>query len=66
MTNYKREWRELSDEHKEKISRATAGKHKTAQHREHIRQSMLKYWDTVEHRPAAESGHTTMDDLIGA
>lgn len=49
MTEYKRQWRELSDEHKDKIS-----------------QAMTDYWQTVPHRPDAESGHTTMKDLIGA
>ena len=65
MTNHKRQWRELSDEHREKISQATANKPKSAEHREHIRQAMVDYWRTVPHRPGAESGHTTMNDLIG-
>jgi len=66
MTEYKRQWRELSDEHKEKISQATAGRPKSAEHRQHISQAMTCYWQTVPHRPDTESGHTTMKDLIGA
>ena len=66
MKDYKRQWRELSDEHKDKISQATANKPKSAEHRQHIRQAMLDYWRTVPHRPESESGHTTMKDLIGA
>ena len=66
MKEYKRQWRELSDEHKEKISLATANKPKSAEHRAHISQAMRDYWYSVPHRPDVESGHTTMNDLIGA
>ncbi len=66
MTQYKRQWRELSDEHKDKIRQATTNKPKSAAHRQHIRQGMIDYWRTVPHKPDAESGHTTMKDLIGA
>jgi len=66
MKDYKRQWRELSDEHRTKISNATINKPKSATHRQHIRQGMINYWRTVPHRPDAESGHTTMKDLIGA
>lgn len=66
MADYKRQYRELSDEHKEKISLATANRPKSAEHRLHISQAMKDYWQTVPHRPDAESGHTTMKDLIGA
>ncbi len=66
MAEYKRQWRELSDEHKEKLSQAATNKPKSATHRQHISQAMIDYWRTVPHRPDAESGSTTMDDLIGA
>lgn len=59
MTNYKRQWRELSDEHREKISQATANKPKSAEHREHIRQAMIDYWRTVPNKPETESGDTS-------
>ena len=63
MKEFKRQYRELSDEHREKISQATANKPKSAEHRLHISQD---YWQTVPHRPDTENGHTTMKDLIGA
>lgn len=66
MKNYKRQFRELSDEHREKISQATVNRPKSVEHRQHISQAMKDYWETVPHRPDAESGHTTMNDLIGA
>lgn len=61
--NYKRQWRELEDATKEKISAAASGKPKSEAHKQHISQSMTQYWETVPHRP--KSG-ITMDDLIGA
>lgn len=66
MKKFKRQWRELSDEHKDKISQATMNKPKSATHRQHISQAMKDYWRDVPHKPGTESGHTTMDDLIGA
>jgi len=66
MKDFKRQYRELSDEHREKISQATANKPKSAEHRLHISQAMKDYWQKVPHRPDTESGHTTMKDLIGA
>ena len=65
MKNYKRQWRELSDEHKEKISQASTDKPKSAEHKLHISQAMKDYWQSVPHRPDSESGHTTMNDFLG-
>ncbi len=62
MKNFKRQWRELSDEHKEKISSAVKNKPKSAEHREHISQAMKEYWETVPHRPEEE---ITMDEFLG-
>ena len=61
--NYTRQWRELDDATKEKISAAASGKPKSEQHKMRISQSMTQYWSQVPHRP--QSG-ITMDDLIGA
>ena len=47
---YKREFRDLPDETKQKISNSTRGKRKSSTHKEHIRQGMLKYWSGVEWR----------------
>ena len=51
MSEYKRQWRELEDSTKEKISKALRGKSKSSFHKENIRRSMLDYWRTVEHKP---------------
>ena len=61
MEYKKRLYRELSDETKQKISKATANKPKSASHRAHISQGMKKYWQGIPNKPQ----HTTMDDLIG-
>lgn len=49
----KRQYRELSDSVKTKISASTRNKAKSEQHKEHIRQGMLRYWGTV---PSKEEG----------
>ena len=51
MSNYKRQYRELDDETKMKISASSRGRHKSEQHKQHISQAMLDYWATVPHRP---------------
>lgn len=61
MNKYKRQWRELSDEHKSRISKSCSGKPKSEEHKQHISQSMKDYWGTVEHRPEDLS----MDDFLG-
>jgi hypothetical protein len=60
---HKRQWRELDDATRERISRSTQGKPKSEQHKQRISQAMINYWQQVPHRP--QSG-ITMDDLIGA
>ena len=61
MENRKRQYRELSDIIKQNISRATAGKAKSAAHKQHISQSMKRYWSSIPHKPQ----QTTMADLLG-
>ncbi|MGYP000274278823 len=61
MENTKREYRDLSDETKQKISASTKGKQKSASHKIHISQAMLKYWQGIPSKPK----QTTMDDLLG-
>ena len=56
MIKYKREFRELSDETKLKISRSSSNKPKTDSHKQHISQAMKRYWKSVPHRPV--SGET--------
>lgn len=62
-THYKRQWRELEDATKKKISAAASGKPKSELHKQHISQSMTQYWAQVPNRP--QSG-ITMAELIGA
>lgn len=63
MTHFKRQWRELSDAHKEKISQSSSGKPKSTAHRQHISQSMKQYWRGVPHRPEGED--MSMDEYLG-
>jgi len=62
QSNYKRQYRELDDSTKQKLSAAAKGKHKAAAHREHISQSMKEYWQGVPHRPSG----TTLGDIMCA
>ena len=65
---YKRQYRELDNETKIKISNATRGKSKSPSHKAKLSHSMTEYWKTVEHRPQPDNAdqQTTMDGLIGA
>ena len=60
MKNYKRQYRQLSDETKNKISTSTKNKPKSEMHKQHIQQSMLRYWQTVPNKPDSLS----MDDYL--
>ena len=57
----KRQYRELDDATKQKMSAAARGKHKSAMHRQHLSQALKDYWNSIPHRPSG----TTMNDLIG-
>ncbi|MBQ3722450.1 MAG: hypothetical protein II851_01940 [Bacteroidales bacterium] len=50
IMEYKRQYRDLPDEVRKKISASTKGKAKTYSHKEHIRQGMLKYWSGVSYK----------------
>ncbi len=56
MKNYKRQFRELDDETKKKISDSSRGRKKSWSHRQHIAQAMVDYWRSVPHKPM--SGET--------
>lgn len=45
---YKRQYRDLPDEVKQKISASTKGRAKSYDHKQHISQGMKKYWATVQ------------------
>ena len=60
MENRKRQYRELSDITKQKISVSSKGKAKTSSHKEHIGQAMKRYWSSVPSKPKP----TSMDDYF--
>ena len=51
MKEYKRQFRELSDETKQKISNSSRNRPKSDQHKQHISQGMKDYWQNVPNRP---------------
>ena len=51
MNNYKRQYRQIDDETKLKISLTSRNKPKSELHKQHIRQGMEEYWRTVPNRP---------------
>ena len=63
MNKFKRQWRELSAEHKDKISQSSKNKPKSFSHRLHLSQAMIAYWRSVPHRPDDED--VSMDEYLG-
>lgn len=59
----KREYREIDDDVKERISQSSKGQHKTQSHKDHISQSMIRYRQSVPHRPENDKP-TTIEDLL--
>ena len=59
MEHKKRQYRELSDETKNKISNSTRGRGKSFQHKQNISRGMTEYWKTVPNRPQPSSGETS-------
>ena len=55
-----RKYRELRDDVKEKIRKATTGKSKTISHRQHLSKSLKKYWQSVPSRDE----HLTMQEYL--
>lgn len=54
MNNRKRQYRELSDLTKMKISQKLKGRSKGATHRENISKGMKNYWKTIPNKPKDE------------
>ena len=54
MKEYKRQYRELEDATKQKISQSSRNKPKSEQHKQHISQAMKDYWRGVPHKPDDE------------
>lgn len=53
MQTYKRQYRELSDETKEKIAVANRNRPKSELHKAHISKAMKDYWKSVPNRPVS-------------
>ena len=51
---YKRKYRQLSDETKQKISQSLIGKSKSTNHVKNIKNGLKNYWQTVPNRPDIE------------
>lgn len=47
-TEYKRQFRELSTETKDRISHALKGRHLSDSHKEHLSASLKQYWSSVK------------------
>jgi len=54
MNKHKRQYRELSDETKRKISQALTGRKFTIQHRNRIAEGLKKYWTTIKSKHEIE------------
>ena len=50
-TNYKRQYRQMDDTTKQKISRALRGRTKSATHAQSISDGLKNYWKQVPNKP---------------
>lgn len=62
MSEYKRKYRELDDDTKQKISQSSKGKPKSYSHRQHLSQALQDYWKTVPSRGNNEVKSSNTDD----
>ena len=62
MTNVYNRTREMSPETKSKISRALTNRPKSAEHRQHISNSMKNLWNTVQSEEGSESWDDVMEE----
>ena len=53
--NYKRQYRQLNDTTKQKISQSLRGRTKSATHTQAISNGLKKYWATVPNQPNNEN-----------
>ena len=51
MMNNKRQYRELDDATKQKISQKLKNRSKSMTHKENISNGMKKYWETIPNKP---------------
>ncbi len=58
MKEYKRQYRQLDDETKQKISNSSRNRPKSDQHKQHISQGMKSYWESVPTNPNSDPPST--------
>jgi len=51
---YKRQYRQMSDETKQKISQSLKGRSKSMSHVENIKNGLRNYWKNIPNRPDVE------------
>ena len=49
--DYKRQYRQMSDETKQKISQSLKGRSKSMSHVENIKNGLKDYWEHIPNRP---------------
>ena len=57
-----RQFRELDDEVKQKISASTTGRSKSFDHKLHISQAMKKYWQGIPYKDGAHNKEQNQSD----
>ena len=62
--NHKRQYRELSDETKERIRQSMRNLPKRPQSwRDNLSQALKDYWKTIPHRPSGDEGDTDDEEI---
>lgn len=61
---HKRQYRELDDDVKAKIGQAHRNKPKSESHKQHLSQSLTRYWQTVPHKPSGETPSITNGGIV--
>ena len=54
MSKGKRQYRELNEETKQKISRKLKNQHKSEAHKQAISKAMILYWQEIPNKPKKE------------
>ncbi len=55
---YKRQYRQMSDETKQKISQSLKGRSKSMSHVENIKNGLINYWKNIPNRPDVEQNNS--------
>ena len=62
-TTYKRQFRELSTETKDRISNALKGRHLSDSHKEHLSASLRQYWSSVKSIHDVEQNNNDLQSI---